>query len=123
MSMDFLVPGGSGGGLTLLWENPAPTESFAGQTITVPGLSRYKYALLSFGRAGGQNAAVVLSTSDTTKRDITMAEHILFVERGVTIAGDSVTITSCSVYYNYGSTSGASVNDAIAVPQAIFGVM
>lgn len=114
---------GRGKGLNLLWENPAPTESFAGQTITVPGLSRYKYILISFGRTGGQNAAVVLATSDTAKRDITMAEHILFVERGITIAGDSVSITSCSLYYNYGSTSGAVVNDTIAVPQAIFGVM
>lgn len=121
MNNDFIFPGGKG--LNLMWENPAPTDSFAVQTITIPGLSRYKYILISFGRAGGQNAAVVLSTSDTTKRDITMADHIVFVERGVTIAGDSVTITSCSVYYTYGSASGAKVLDTYAIPQTIFGVV
>ena len=50
--------GGAGGGISmdLLWENAAPTASFAAQTITVPNMNDYAFLLYmyKFKNANGQ---------------------------------------------------------------------
>lgn len=121
MNTDFILPGGNAGGMKILWENPAPDAQFSAQTISVPGVKKYKYIVIGFRGSVGPIASVTVPTNLVGTKSITLAEHVLFSERNISINDDQVTFNNAVVFTSYGQASSNQNNNTV-VPLAIFGI-
>ena len=113
------MPGG--GGLKIIWENPAPDEPFSAQTISVPNVKKYKYILIGFRGTSGAISSAVISTSKQGTQYVVCTEHVVFVERNISVNTDALVFGDAIMYTTYGQAASA-VNNRTAVPIVVLGI-
>ena len=106
----------------VLWANPSPTSSFAGQTITLnDNISNYNYYEIIYRQTSG--VGIYYSTGKIPSGQV--CKMMIFAATMYTrtlqdISGTSCQVGNCSNYTTYGSSTSTNVNDA-CVPYQILG--
>jgi hypothetical protein len=105
----------------LLWQNASPSSSFAGQTITVPGLAQYDFALIVASHGGS------IMCNDGIKHAIMDGEYGssgLFIRlREITITGESVSFDNCGALSVINSNEVYSQEgNKFCIPHFIYGL-
>lgn len=119
--------GGSGSGPELLWENPSPSASFAGQTITLADdVGNYDYIGIICANGTGTDGRkrflpmVLIPTKTTMGADITFAGYRNYIRTASSISGNKVTFTDSEYYANYGTNTKTSYNTSL-IPRYVIG--
>jgi hypothetical protein len=104
-----------------IWENASPSSSFAGQTITVPGLAQYDFALIVASHGGS------IMCNDGIKHAIMDGEYGssgLFIRlREITITGESVAFDDCGALCFIKADEGYTQEaNEFCIPHFIYGL-
>lgn len=120
--------GSSSSGMELLWENPSPNASFAGQTITLSDdVENYDYIGIICSN-GGSSAdtrkrflpIVLIPTSSAMGASITVAAYRNYRRNATEISGKTIKFDNCEYFANYGTNTGTTSNANI-IPRQVLG--
>ena len=111
--------------IELLWENAAPTSSFAGQTISLD-LSEYNFVLVEILQtiSGDLQPDVIVPVTNLVNREV-ITNHLVdlgrMATRGFAASTSAVKFSDCK-YYTSPYTSVAGTENAYSIPWRVYGI-
>ena len=128
-----ITPGGGGMDATLLWTNPAPTSTFAAQTVTLD-LSGYKFVLIEYSQDYGFVTSTVMFPVPTITPSSGYAAYNVYMnlhwvssqftifQRRCTISTSGITFEEATEFTAYNTSLSTSTNNNLGVPKRIWGI-
>lgn len=105
------------GRMKVLWTNPTPGNNFAAQTVTVKGLSDYKYICISLKRTTGTNQEhFVFLECDHGSECIGQVSYNTFMVREFFSFKNNETVSFQDCH------RGSSIDNSLLIPYQIYGI-
>ena len=134
MTGDVIVGGGGGGmDATLLWTNPAPTSTFAAQTVALD-LSAYKFVLIEYSQDYGFVTSTVMFPVPTITPSPGYAAYNVYMnlhwvssqftifQRRCEITSSGIVFEDATEFTSYNTSGSTSTNNQLGVPKRIWGI-
>ena len=125
--------GGGGMDATLLWTNPAPTSTFAAQTVVLD-LSGYKFVLIEYSQDYGFITSTVMFPVPTitpspgySAYNVYMNLHwvssqFTIFQRRCEITSTGIVFEDATEFTSYNTSGSTSTNNNLGVPKRIWGI-
>ena len=133
MTGDVTVGGGGGMDATLLWTNPAPTSTFAAQTVVLD-LFGYKFVLIEYSQDYGFITSTVMFPVPTitpspgySAYNVYMNLHwvssqFTIFQRRCEITTAGIVFEDATEFTSYNTSGSTSTNNNLGVPKRIWGI-
>lgn len=130
---DVTVGGGGGMDATLLWTNPAPTSTFAAQTVALD-LSGYKFVLIEYSQDYGFITSTVMFPVPTITPSPGYAAYNVYInlhwtgsqftifQRRCEITSTGIVFEDATEFTSYNTSGSTSTNNNLGVPKRIWGI-
>lgn len=132
--MSIALMGPSGFNPVLLWkikptyDQYGQLTAFGAQSITIPGLTAYKWIIIQCYWTNNKSAGFYLNAQknhlflNVNGSYALSGFNVTFTHRNFTIADDVITFDNTRIIDNYGSDASRSINNYRMIPVAIYGL-